>query len=92
MLAAQVGEARRGKEQPDPEVLKNLIRGHVLRALGEPGGTGRVQVRPLWGGYYRVNVVVGEGPGCFTIARSYFLRTDGAGAILESTPKLTRQG
>jgi hypothetical protein len=92
MQAAQVGEARKDKEQPGPEVLKTLIRGHVLRALGEPGGTGRVQVRPLWGDYYRVNVVVGEGPGRFTIARSYFLRADGAGAILESTPKLTRQG
>jgi hypothetical protein len=92
MLAAQAGEARKDKEQPDPEVLKTLIRGHVLRVLGEPGGTGRVQVRPLWDGYCRVNLVVGEGPGCVTIARSYFLRADGAGTILESTPKLTKQG
>jgi hypothetical protein len=81
----------RDKELQDPEKLKTLIRGHVLRALGGPGGTGRVQVRPLRDGYYRVNIVVGEGPGCFTIARSYFLRTDGAGNVLESTPKLTKQ-
>jgi hypothetical protein len=92
MPAAQAGEARKDKEQQDPEALKTLISGHVLRALGGPGGKGRVEVRPLWGGYYRVNVVVGDGPGCFTIARSYFLRTDGAGNVLESTPKLTKQG
>jgi hypothetical protein len=91
MPAAQAGEARKDKEQQDPELLKTLIRGHVLRALGE-GGTGRVQVRPLWGEYYRVNIIVEEGPGRITIPRSYFLRTDGAGNVLESTPKLTKQG
>ena len=81
----------RDKELQGPEKLKTLIRSHVLRALGGPGGEGRVQVRPLWDEYYRVNIVVEVGPGCFTIARSYFLRTDGAGNVLESTPKLTKQ-
>jgi hypothetical protein len=81
----------RDKELQDAEKMTIRIRGHVLRALGGAGGTGRVQVRPLWGGYYRVNLVVGDGPGCFTIARSYFLKTDVAGNVLESTPELTKQ-
>ena len=81
-----------GKEQQGPEKLKKLIGSHVLRALGGAGGKGRVEVRPLWDGYYRVNLVVGDGPGCVTIARSFFLRADGAGNVLESTPELTKQG
>jgi hypothetical protein len=91
MPATQLGEPCRDTELQDPEKLKMLIRGHVLRALGEPGGTGRVQVRPLWGGYYRVNIVVLEGPACVTIPSSYFLKTDGAGNVLESTTQLTKQ-
>ena len=82
----------RDKELQDAEKMNTLIGSHVQRALGGAGGKGRVQVRPLWDGYYRVNLVVGEGPGRVTIARSYFLRTDGAGNVLESTPKLTKQG
>jgi hypothetical protein len=81
----------RDKELQDLEKLKTLIGSHVLRAIGGAGGKGLVQVRPLWDGYYRVNLVVGDGPGCVTIPRSYFLRTDGAGNVLESTPKLTKR-
>jgi hypothetical protein len=92
MPATGLDESRKDKELQDAEKLKTLIGSHVLRALGGAGGKGRVQVRPLWDEYYRVNVVVGDSPGCLTIARSYFLRTDGAGNVLESTPKLTRQG
>jgi hypothetical protein len=68
-----------------------MIRDHVLRALGGLIGVGRVQVRPLWDHYYRVNIIVGDGPGCVTIPSSYFLKTDGAGHVLESTPKLTKR-
>ncbi len=91
MPATGLDEPRKDKGLPDTEKLNVLIGSHILRALGGAAGKGRVQVRPLWDGYYRVNIVVGDGSGCFTIARSYFLRTDGAGNVLESTPKLTRQ-
>jgi hypothetical protein len=91
MPATGLDEPCKDKGLQDAEKRKALIGGHVMRALGGPGAKGRVDVRPLWDGYYRVNVVVGDGPGCFTIAHSYFLKTDGAGAILESTPKLTKQ-
>jgi hypothetical protein len=91
MPATGLDEPCGDKEQQGAEKVKTLIVGHVLRALGGAGGKGRLQVRPLWDEYYRVNVVVGDGPGCFTIARSYFLRTDGAGNVLESTPELTKR-
>ncbi len=92
MSSTQTGGPRKEREGPDGERQENLIRGHVLRALGEPGGLGRVQVRSLWGNYYRVNVVVGEDPGCAKIVRSYFLETDGAGNVLESSPRIIREG
>jgi hypothetical protein len=91
MPATGLDEPRDDKEVPGLDQLKRLIGGQVLRALGGAAGKGRVEVRPLWDGYYRVNVVVGDGPGCVTIPRSYFLRADGAGNVLESTPALAGQ-
>jgi hypothetical protein len=38
-----------------------------------------------------VNVIVGEDPGCAKIVRSYFLETDGAGLVVESTPAIVRE-
>jgi hypothetical protein len=91
MPSAQTGGPRKGREGPDGEQQENLIRGHVLRALGEPDGLGRVQVRSLWGNYYRVNVILGDDPGCAKIVRSYFLETDGAGHVVESTSAIVRE-
>jgi hypothetical protein len=85
------GELRDDPEAAGPDQLKRLIGGQVLRALGGAAGKGRVEVRPLWEGHYRVNVVVGDSPGRVTIPHSYFLRADGAGNVLESTPVLPRQ-
>ena len=91
MTTAQPAEPREDKGLQDLERVKTLIRTHVLRALGEPGGKSYVQVRPLWGGYYRVNILVEDGPGRVRIPSSYFLNTDGAGNVLESTPRLTKR-
>jgi hypothetical protein len=91
MPSAQTGEPRKDRERQDGENQENMIRGQVLRTLGETGGLGRVQVRSLWGNFYRVNVVVGDDPGCAKITRSYFLETDGEGNIVESTPRIVRQ-
>ena len=68
-----------------------LIGGHVLRALGQPGALHRVQVRQLWDDHYRVNVLVGADAAQAKVAHSYFLVVDPAGAILASTPTITRQ-
>jgi hypothetical protein len=68
-----------------------LLGGQVLRALGQPGVPHAVQVRPLWDGHYRVNVFVGADITSLRVAHSYFLVTDGDGAILSATPPITRQ-
>ena len=97
-------KARRGAGQPitepvmprDPvegherEILKALIGKQVLHALGEPRNLLKVQVRPLWDGNYRVNVLVGADAACATIPHSYFVVADGDGKILAATPKLHR--
>jgi hypothetical protein len=66
------------------------IAGHVLHALGETDVPRRVDVRRLWDGRYRVNVLVGEDASA-RIAHSFFVVTDGDGAILACTPQITRQ-
>jgi len=60
----------------------------VLAALGEPPALLRVQVKPLWGSYYRANVFVGKG---FTarMAHSFFLNVDD-GEIVSSAPAIQR--
>jgi len=66
----------------------DLIREKVLAALGEPPDLLRVQVKPLWGSYYRANVFVGKG---FTtrMAHSFFLDVDD-GEIVSSVPAIQR--
>jgi hypothetical protein len=73
------------------ETLKDLIREQVLHTLGEPGDLLRVQVRPLWGSNYRVNVFVGVHAASAKVTNSYFVVADGDGNILESTPKIEKQ-
>jgi hypothetical protein len=68
-----------------------LIAAHVLRALGQPDALHRVQVRHLWEDNYRVNVLVGADAAQAKVAHSYFLVVNPAGAILTSTPTITRQ-
>lgn len=62
---------------------------HVLRTLGRPGDLQKVDVRRLWEDHYRVNVFVGADAASTKVAHSYFLVTDGAGTIVESTPNIT---
>jgi hypothetical protein len=79
------------EERPQPDPLSGLIGGRVLRLLGEPAGLHAVQVRGLWQGHYRVNVLVGPDAASAKIAHSYFLVADPEGAILASTPEITRR-
>src|SRR5437868_6199572 len=63
----------------------------VIQVLGHPANLYNVQVRPLWKGRYRVNVLVGADATSLTCAHSYFIVADGEGNIILSNPKITRQ-
>jgi hypothetical protein len=73
------------------ERQKAALAGRVLHALGQTDVPRRVDVRRLWDGHFRVNVLVGEDAASVRIAHSFFVVADGDGAILASTPQITRQ-
>ena len=75
----------------DREKRNAVIGRQVIHTLGQPGDLLRVQVRPLWGDHFRVNVLVGVDAASARVAHSYFLVVDGDGTILDSRPKITRQ-
>jgi hypothetical protein len=91
MTAEQQEKRRAAQEVPAYERQNAAIGGHVMRALGQPGALHGVQVRQLWEGHYRVNVLVGADASSVRVAHSYFLVTDGDGNVLVSTPSITRQ-
>ena len=71
--------------------MSALIGKTVLHTLGQPGNLIRVQVRTLWGDYFRVNVLVGPDAASVKIAHSFFLLADAEGNILSSTPKIVKK-
>ncbi len=68
--------------------MADLVRERLLERLGEPPDLLRVQVKPLWGSFYRANVFVGRG---FTarMAHSFFLDV-ADGEIVSATPAIDR--
>jgi hypothetical protein len=70
---------------PEPA---DVIRERLLATLGEPPDLLRVQVKPLWGSFYRANVFVGKGPAT-RMAHSFFLDVDD-GEIVSASPAITR--
>jgi hypothetical protein len=89
--ATEQGEQPADQAQQEGGPLGSLIGRRVLEALGQRGDSYRAQVRRLWEGHYRVNLLTGEDPASTRIAASYFLVVDGDGSILASTPGITRQ-
>jgi hypothetical protein len=73
------------------EKLDNLIREQVIQALGKPTDLRNVQVRKVWQGHYRVNVIVGENGGSVRVANSYFVVIDSEGSLITATPTITKQ-
>jgi len=73
------------------EWLRARIGVNVLRVLGQPAQFQTVQVRPLWAGHYRVNVLVGGNAASATVAHSYFLEADGEGNVVTTTPALAKR-
>ena len=74
--------------RPEREDRDARIRQRVMHTLGQHDLPYAVQVRPLWGDHYRVNVFVGADATSARIARSYFVQADAEGNIIESTPEL----
>jgi hypothetical protein len=91
MTTTQQGEARKDMERHKRETLNTLVGEQVMHTLGVPVDLYTVQVRWLWEHHYRVNVFVGKDAGSAAIARSYFVRADLDGNILETNPKLTKR-
>lgn len=75
----------------DREKIRSLIERWVLDGLGRPEDLHEVQVRRLWSGHYRVNVLVGPGAASVRVAHSFFLEANGDGDIVGSTPSITKQ-
>lgn len=80
--------AQQRQEQQD---LVTAIGRQVMYALGEPGNFLGVQVRSLWEGHFRANVLVGTDIASARVAHSYFLVADGEGNILTSAPEMLRR-
>src|SRR3954468_11689394 len=73
------------------DAVDDSIRKQVVRSLGTPGDLLSVQVRPVGGERYRVNVVVGKNPASSRIPNSFFLTADAKGNILTSSPEIVRR-
>jgi hypothetical protein len=90
-MADRQPNEKRPAAEGSGEWLRARIGVQVLRGLGEPDRFQAVQVRPLWAGHYRVNVLVGADTASATVAHSFFLEADGDGNVVASTPALTRR-
>ena len=91
MPATPERELLKDLEQHRRDTLNAFIGEQVIHTLGAPGELLKVQVRPLWGVYYRANVFVGADAASARVAHSYFLTVDANDNIIESNPKITRQ-
>lgn len=91
MPSAQQPTQQEAIEQHTGEMLHALIGEQVLHTLGKPASLYKVQVRPLWKGRYRVNVLIGADAATAKIASSYFVEADSSGNVLESRPTITKQ-
>jgi hypothetical protein len=88
--AKQAGHHHTDGKEPENRQRNAIIAKQVLDALGQPEELFQVQVRPLFPGRYRVNILVGLNAASVKVAHSYFLVSDSEGNILASTPALTK--
>jgi hypothetical protein len=79
-------------EKHTRQMQNNLIREQLLHTLGKPDKLLKVQVQSLWENFYRVNILVGDDITRAKISNSYFLKADGDGNIVESTPRIVKNG
>jgi hypothetical protein len=71
--------------------VNDFIKKQGVHSLGTPDDLLSVQVRPVGGERYRVNIVVGKDVTATRISNSFFLTADAVGNILTSSPKIDRQ-
>jgi hypothetical protein len=90
-MPARQRDERQADQAADRQQRSAVIGRNVLRALGQPGDLHRVQVQNVWEDHYPVNVFVGPNAAASKVARSFFVRADGRGAILTADPAITRQ-
>jgi hypothetical protein len=77
-------------ERQTRDALNDLIAKQVVQTVGSPADLHKVQVRPLGGESYRVNIFVGEYATTARIANSFFVTANDEGKILTSSPEITR--
>src|SRR5262249_4728360 len=79
-------------ERPAKERLsvEAVIAEGVLHRLGEPNNLHKVQVKPVYGDKYRVNVYVRADAASYRVAHSYLVSADGEGKVLASSPDIAR--
>lgn len=85
-MSSSADEANEATHVPTDAAIRN----NVLASLGHPPDFYRVSVMPLWGNYYRVNVLLGVDILTARIAHSYFVETGDGGQILAATPPVIR--
>jgi hypothetical protein len=87
----QEDQQRTSQEKQGRQQLNAVIGKHVMLILGQPDNLQSVQVRPLWGDHYRVNVFVGVDATSARVAHSYFVVADDEGDVLKTTPVIQRR-
>ncbi len=83
-------EPQKDMERHQRDALHTLIGEQVMHTLGEPADLHQVQVRRLWDDHFRVNVLIGRNITSIKVANSYFVKADGEGNIVESSPKIAK--
>jgi hypothetical protein len=90
-MSDRMGDTAKPGTGNSGEWVQARIGVNVLRVVGQPAHFQSVQVRPLWGGHYRVNILVGGNAASATVAHSYFLEADAEGNVLAANPALARR-
>jgi hypothetical protein len=84
-----VASDARGVESQEAKC--ELIRQQILSVLGTPKDLQVVQVRELWAGRFRVNIIIGDSPQSSRVVESYYVCVDPESKVLSTVPRLQRR-
>ena len=84
------GDPPASEAAQDRRPREGAVGEEVLAALGRPVGLYQMTVRPLWGDYYRVNVLIGPDASSVRVIHSYFIEAGSGGEIRSASPPITR--